>query len=44
MATVTLTIDNAKLAGGAAVVLGINDTIMLIFNGTDWIETSRSAN
>lgn len=35
---------NTQLAGDASVVLGLNDTIMLIFNGTDWLEISRSAN
>jgi len=29
---------NTQLNGDAAVTLGLNDTIQLIFNGTDWIE------
>lgn len=45
--TNTITIQqaaNCRLAGAANAVLGANDTLMLVWDGTDWIEVSRSNN
>ena len=33
-----------QLAGGVSFTLGANDTMQLIYDGTDWIEVSRSDN
>ncbi len=35
---------NVQLAGGANRTLGLNDALTLIWNGTDWIETSFADN
>ena len=43
----TLTIDNGTgvvLTGGVSFVLRNNDTLVLAYNGTNWVENSRSEN
>ena len=43
----TITIQdgaNTQLAGGADAVLGAGDTLFLVWNGTVWVEISRSDN
>jgi hypothetical protein len=41
--TVTV-LDNANTKLSGSMVLGAGDTLMLMFNGTDWIEISRTNN
>lgn len=36
--------DGLQLSGNTSFVLGANDTMQLVYDGTDWIEVSRSNN
>jgi len=43
----TVTVPNAahtRLAGGASRTLGAHDLLVLLWNGTDWVELSYSKN